>query len=204
MDAILETLSSLPDGVVYVLLAAGAALENLLPPVPADTFVLLGGFLAGRGALLAWVVFLVTWGSNVTSAMVVYAVGRRHGRTFFEEGLGRKVLTPHQLRRMGRFYRRWGTPAIFLARFLPGLRAVVPAFAGVSGRGALAVGIPVVVASAIWYGALVWLGASTGRNLEAILALLDRTNRLLLGGAVVVVVGVGVWWYRSRGRENGG
>lgn len=199
MDAVLAFLSGLPPAVVYALLGAGAALENLLPPVPADTFVLLGGFLAGRTAAVdAWMVFLVTWGCNVASALAVYGVGHRHGRTFFEEGLGRKVLTPPQLRRMRRFYQRWGTPAIFLARFLPGLRAVVPAFAGVSHQPFLPVAVPVALASAIWYGVLVWLGATAGRNLDTLVGWLADTNRVLLAVALAVGVAVGVWWWRSR------
>jgi hypothetical protein len=38
-----------------------AALENIIPPVPADTAVALGAFLAGRGTLNAWAVFGITW-----------------------------------------------------------------------------------------------------------------------------------------------
>lgn len=198
MDRALDLLTALPPAGVYGLLGAGAALENLVPPVPADTFVLLGGLLAGRGLLAAWTVFLVTWGCNVATALAVYGIGRRYGRTFFEEGVGRKVLTPRQLDRMRRFYRRWGTPAIFLARFLPGLRAVVPAFAGVSHRPFLPVAGPVVLASAVWYGVLVWIGAQAGRNLDTLLRWVANTNRVLLGVALVVAGALFWWWWRSR------
>lgn len=196
---VLDYLSRLPSPAVYALLGAGSALENLVPPVPADTFVLLGGFLAGRGAAIgAWTVFFVTWGCNVASALAVYGVGHRYGRSFFEEGLGRKVLTPPQLLRMGRFYRRWGTPAIFLARFLPGLRAVVPAFAGVTHRPFLPVAIPVALASAVWYGVLVWVGATAGRNVDTIVGWLGRTNRVLLAVAVLAAAAILAWWWRGR------
>lgn len=199
MDALLAFLTGLPPAAVYALLGVGAALENLVPPVPADTFVLLGGFLAGRTPRLgAWTVFLVTWGCNVATALAVYGVGHRHGRTFFEVGMGRKILTPGHLRRMRRFYRRWGTPAIFLARFLPGLRAVVPAFAGVSHQPFLPVAVPVVLASAIWYGVLVWVGAAAGRNLDTMVAWLAQTNRILLVVAVLIAGAIVAWWWRGR------
>ena len=35
------------------------------------------------------------------------------------------------------------------------------------------VGIPLAAASAIWYGALVWLGALAGRNFQAIIDFFD-------------------------------
>lgn len=207
VDSVLSFFTGLPPVLVYAVLGAGSALENLFPPVPADTFILLGGFLAGRGKVDAWTVFAVTWGCNVASALAVYGIGHRYGPTFFEVGLGRHVLTRHQLERLGHFYGRWGTFAIFFTRFLPGLRAVVPAFAGVTHRRFLPVALPLGAASAIWYGALVWVGATTARNLETIVAWLADANRWLLGAALVLVVAIGVWWWRSRrvghGPEHG-
>jgi membrane protein DedA with SNARE-associated domain len=198
VGAVLAFLGRLPAALIYAVLGVGAALENLVPPVPADTFVLLGGFLAARGRADVWLVWAVTWSFNVGSALLVYWIGHRHGRTFFEHGLGRHVLNEHQLERMQHFYRRFGPFAIFLTRFLPGLRAVVPAFAGVSHQRFLPVAIPVAAASALWYGAVVWLGATAGRNLEAILRTLEETNLVLLGVAALLGGGVAWWWVRTR------
>lgn len=188
----------LPSLLVYVVLALGAALENVIPPIPADTFVLLGGFLAARGRPDPWLVFVATWGANVASALFVYWIGYTQGPRFFEVGFGRHVLNVHQAERMRRFYARWGLTAIFLARFFPGLRAVVPGTAGLSHLGWWKVAPPLVIASGIWYGALVWLGFSAGRNLERVRALLDRVNLGLLIVSVAVFAAAGVWWWRTR------
>ena len=169
-----------------------------MPPVPADTFVLLGGFLAARGAANPWVVWGATWACNVTSALAVYGIGHRFGRTFFEEGLGRHALNDHQLTRMASFYRRFGVAAVFFTRFLPGLRAVVPAFAGVSHQRLLPVAVPLALASAIWYGALVWLGTVAGRNLERIVGWVEDANLLLLIVAGALFAGIAWWWIRTR------
>ncbi|MCH1403574.1 MAG: VTT domain-containing protein, partial [Candidatus Nanopelagicales bacterium] len=116
----------LPNLALYIALSLGAAVENLLPAVPADTFVAIGGVLAGAGDLTATWIFLGTWLCNVAGALFVYRMSHLHGPAFFERGLGRHVLKPHQMRRMSGFYDRWGTIAIFLSRFLPGVRAIVP------------------------------------------------------------------------------
>lgn len=200
VDAVLNFLIDLPSAAIYAVLGVGAAVENLFPPVPADTFILLGGFLAGRARLDPWAVFVVTWVCNVGSALLVYGVGRRYGRSFFELGMGRKLLDEGQLRRMDRFYRRWGGLAIFWSRFLPGFRSAVPVFAGVSRRPFVPVAVPLAAASAIWYGVLVWLGATTARNLETLLRWLRNTNRVLLVLAVVLTLLVAAWWWRSRRR----
>jgi len=198
LNAILSFLGGQGPFLLYLLLGLGSAVENLFPPIPADTFVLLGAFLAAGGRANAWTVFFVTWSANTTAALLVYWTGYRFGRPFFQAGLGRYLLNPNQLRRLGVFYERWGLPAIFFARFLPGLRAMVPVFAGVTHQRFLVVAFPVLVASGIWYGALVWLGATAGRNLHVVGDWLAGANRLLLGLAVLVVGGVLLWWFRTR------
>ncbi len=203
MNGLLDFFGRQGPLLLYGLLGAGAAVENFFPPIPADTFVLLGSFLAAGGAADPWIVFLVTWLANVAAALLVYWAGFRFGRPFFQVGLGRYLLNPHQLRRLGEFYLRWGLPAVFFARFLPGVRAMVPVFAGVTRQPFRLVAFPVVVASGIWYGALVWLGATAGRNLPAVWRWLVGTNRVLLAAAGVAALAGGVWWLRTR-RSAGG
>lgn len=198
MDALLDQLAALPAALIYLLLGAGAALENIFPPIPADTFVVLGGFLSSRIGLSLPVVMGVTWAANATSALIVYGVGRRLGPAFFERGLGRFLLNSGQLGRMRRFYARWGVRAIFFTRFLPGLRAIVPGFAGVVGESFPRVALPLTLASAIWYGGLAWIGALAGDNLDRVLTWLGGVNRGLLIFAGLIFIVVGIAWYRTR------
>lgn len=198
MSQLFHFVTSLAPALIYLLLGAGAAVENVIPPIPADTFVLLGGFLAALDRVDAWWVFLATWGANVGSALVVYGLGHRYGRPFFEQGWGQHLLNERQFARMRGFFDRWGFFAIFFTRFLPGFRAVVPVFAGVTHQPFVPVAVPLVAASALWYGGLVWVGATTGRNLDALLAWLEGVNRGLLAVAVVVALVLGVWWWRTR------
>ena len=114
------------------------------------------------------------------------------------QGWGRRVLKVQQMDRMTRFYERWGTWAIFWTRFLPGLRAVVPVFAGVTQQRFGSVAVPLAAASAIWYGTLVWLGALTGHNLEALSALLARSSGVLTVLAAVVLLVLARWWWRTK------
>src|SRR5687768_110578 len=113
-------LAGLPPLLVYVVLGIGAALENVMPVIPADTFVVLGGFLAAQGRADPVVVFLATWGANVASALAVYGAAWRYGPQFFSRGPGKRLLNPRQLHRLAVFYRRWGPWATFITRFLPG------------------------------------------------------------------------------------
>lgn len=201
VTTILAWAAGVPRFLVYAALGGGAALENVVPAVPADTFVLLGGVLSAAGGLGARWVFLATWVGNVASALVMYRVARTHGPVFFELGWGRHLLNDVQMKRMRGFYARRGVLAVFFMRFLPGLRAVVPVFAGVSRQRFLPVAVPIALASAIWYGALVWLGTLAGHNLDKVFALVANVNHVLLAVALVVGGAIGVWWWRTRHHE---
>ena len=200
MTDVVRWLESLPPGPLYGLITALAALENIVPPVPADTAVALGAFLAGRGVMNAWAVFLLTWLANVASAVAVYGLGRRYGRGFFRGRIGRKLLSEAVLAHITAQYRRHGSYGIFLSRLLPVWRAVVPPFAGVAGVPPVRALAPLVLASGLWYGALTFLVATAGANLETVLAGLARVNRGLGVVALGVLIFLAVWIVRRLKR----
>ena len=202
LDPVLVWLQDVSPYLLYAALGVGAAVENILPLIPADTFVLLGGFFAARGLASAEVVFLVTWAANVLSALVVYTLAYRYGDTFFQTRIGRYLLDPKQVGIVRRFYGRWGVPAIFYARFLPGLRAVTPVFAGLIRQRPVSVAVPLVLASGIWYGVLVWIGGFGGGNVDQLLGIQGRLNWTLTSIAGVIVVLLALWWLRSRRRHR--
>lgn len=196
---VLQFLEGLPPGALYLLIAALAAIENIFPPVPADSAVALGAFLAGRGTLDGWAVFAITWTANVGGAACVYGLARRHGRAFFRSSMGRKLLSPAVLVHVERAYERHGTYGIFFSRLLPVWRAVVPPFAGIAGLSPARTLIPVALASGLWYGALTFLVMRLGTDLEVVLAQLQRLNRGLAIGALVLLVAVGlIVWRRMK------
>jgi membrane protein DedA with SNARE-associated domain len=172
--------------------------ENVFPPVPADTFVLLGAFLSAAGRADPWLVLLFTWVPNVGSALLVYGLARRWGDHFFEHRIGRWLLHPGQLEQIDSFYFKWGPWAIFASRFLPAFRAMVPVFAGVTDLPLRRVFVPLAGASLLWYGLIVLLGSFAGRNLGRVLELFASVNTVLLVVAGVLIAAFLVWWWRTR------
>ena len=199
---IIELLVGLPPGVVYTVIGVLAAVENVFPPVPADTAVAVGAFLSTGGTISAWAVFGITWTANSLSAIGVYTAGRTIGRPFFRGRLGRRLLQPRAMAQLELAYEKHGTWGILLSRFIPGLRAVVPPFAGIAGLGAFRTVGPIVVASGVWYGALTYVAATAIREFQQIARLVQGANRVGLAIAGVAAAAGFFAWRRSRKRKR--
>jgi membrane protein DedA with SNARE-associated domain len=201
LDRLIDALASLPLVPTYLVLMALSAVENVFPPVPADTAVALGAFLARRGEVSVVPLALLCWLSNVASAAGTYLLARRHGRGFFETGWGKKLLPPAAMAALDHAYDRWGVVAIFASRFLPGLRAAVTPFAGVAGVSPLRALLPAAAASLLWYAFLAFAGYTLAANWDAAKDIVADTNRALGIAALVAALAITVWlWRRSRRR----
>ena len=68
MQGVQEWLAALPAMALYAVMFIAAALENVFPPVPADTVVAFGSFLAARGDGTILGAFAATLLGNMTGA----------------------------------------------------------------------------------------------------------------------------------------
>lgn len=202
LEALLGLISQVPVETIYLLIAAGAAVENVFPPVPSDVVVLVGALLADRGVLRADLVFLFAWLGNLLLGLGVYAAARMYGAGLFSTRWGRWLLRPAQLERMAIFYDEYGTLTVLVSRFFPVFRVLVPAFAGVSKLGFWRTAIPLAVATAAWYGALIGAGILLSRNLPRLVDALQTVNLSAAVVALVVAALLVALWWRSRHRDG--
>jgi membrane protein DedA with SNARE-associated domain len=204
IDQFLTWLVGLPPSELYGAIALLAGLENIVPPVPADTVAALGAFLAAQDVLDPWGVYFATLIPNVATAAGMFFLARTTGRAFQDTRLGRRFFAGATMRAVGRLYERHHFWGIFASRFLPGYRAVVAPFAGVVGLPAHRALAPVVLASAIWYGIVCFLGYHFGRNWHTVRHAL-RSASVVFGVVAVAVTAALVWtlWRRRRRGADG-
>ncbi len=200
MQDILAWLAGLPPAALYAALAVVSAAENLFPPLPADTVVAFGAFLAARGQATLLGAFFATWFGNVAGALLVYLLGRRYGAQYAHKWMARFGGGANEAR-LEAMYARRGILALFLSRFIPGLRALVPPFAGALRVPPVRAALAIAVASAIWYGIVTVIAYRVGSDWAALQARLrgaGATAALIAGAAAILAVG----WYLIRRRRS--
>ena len=100
--------------------------------LPGDSLLITAGLVAATGALNIWWLDGLLIAAAVTGDSVGYAIGRRLGPRLFtrEKSL---VFNPAHVERTRRFYERYGSKTIVIARFVPIVRTFAPVLAGVGG-----------------------------------------------------------------------
>jgi membrane protein DedA with SNARE-associated domain len=191
-QAIIDWLSGLPIGTLYLSIGVISAIENIFPPFPADAAVAFGSFLAARGQASPYSTFLVAWLGNLAGAALMYYIGRRYGSSAFMSRLERWAGKGAEQRLMA-LYGRYGLPALFVSRFLPAVRAVVPPFAGAMKLPVLPVAAAIAAASGIWFAFITFIAFRAGSNWEVLYATVLRSGKIIaLSAGLLIAVFVAI------------
>jgi membrane protein DedA with SNARE-associated domain len=201
LQSFLQWLAEWPPAVLYLVLALFAALENVFPPLPTDTVVAFGTWLAARGDGSAVGAFLSSWLGNVAGVAAMYEVGRRHGTTWMRRKFPRLADEQGEAR-LRSLYSRYGLAALVLSRFIPGVRALVPPFAGALRVPAFTAIAAMAVASGVWYGLISYLAWRAGSNWDAVTQMIARSGRVAAMVCLAVAVLAGLAWLVYQRRER--
>ena len=199
VDSIINSLSALPLPALYLAIFAISAIENVFPPFPADAVVALGSFLAARGTGSPVTTFLFAWMGNLLGAAFTFYMGRRYGSGPFLVRLERWVGQNAEARFMA-LYSRYGLPALFVSRFLPAVRSLVPPLAGAMRLPIIPVAFAVGGASGIWFAFVTWISFRAGADWDVLYARIVHSSKIVAvgGGILVVIIAVALWVRHKR------
>ena len=200
MDAVLAWLGSLPPAALYVILAVVAATENFVPPIPADVIVAFGSFLAAREQRSPIPTIIAVVVGNVGGALAMFALGRRYGADWIRRRM--RVMGEGAEQRVRHWYNKFGLPALFLSRFLPAVRAVVPPLAGAIRVPATGAIIAIATASTLWYATLAVLAYRLGSEWDRIASVIGefQTGAAIVAASIVALAAA-MWWLLRRRRS---
>lgn len=194
---LLDWLGNLPVALLYLVIGAAAFVENIFPPLPADTAIALGAFVAARGDSSAFGVWLATMIGNVGGAMMMYYVGHRFGMPWLQKKI--PAFKSGGAEKFEKQYAKYGIPGLVVSRFLPGVRAIVPPIAGAMHIGAVRAALSMGIASGVWYAIVCVLAFRAGANADALLAKVASSQKVFaIAAAAIVLVGVVIWLLKRK------
>lgn len=183
-------------------------LGNIGTPVGTEVVMPTAGALAAKGqfptlgTLPAWIlVALVGTVGEVCGATALYSVGYYGGLPFVHR-YGKYVgFKERELGHVQRFYQRFGSWAVLLARFVPFVRGVASLPAGLSRMPLPMFLFFTALGSVVFCFGLAYLGQVAGNNLDAITASLHKFAVLIVIAIVVLVVAM-VFMIRARSKKT--
>jgi membrane protein DedA with SNARE-associated domain len=184
----------------YLIVFLGVMLEGVGIPLPGETVLIAAGALAHRGSLTLWETMAFGGLGAVMGGQVGYCVGRFGGRPFVLRWGRYAFITPERLGRAERFFERHGGKAVFLARFITGLRVFGALVAGMSRMSWGKFTLYSVLGGVVWAMAAVTLGYFLWASVGLVEHWIGRIS-LLLAAALVIVV-VLRWSYRKAMRTR--
>jgi membrane-associated protein len=193
---VLASFLSAARDVGYPVLFALIAIETMGVPVPGETALFTGGILAASGHLEIEIVIAVAGAAAILGDNVGFLIGRRVGR--------RLLLAPGPFERHRRrvielgepFFARHGPKAVFLGRWITGLRITSAWLAGVNRMAWPTFLFWNALGGIAWATSVALLAYFLGRGAERIVHLAG------LGGAAAVVIAAAIAWLVLRRREG--
>ena len=174
----------------YPALALLTLVESVFPPVPSELILPLAGYLARQGDLQIWFAILAATAGAVAGALPLYYLGHRMGATGVSEWVEKKgrwvAVTPNELDRAQKWFRKHEGKAVFLGRLIPGLRSLVSIPAGTSKMPLSKFLAFTIAGSFIWSTALAFAGYALGAGYEMVDRVLDPVATVVIAGAVIM------------------
>jgi undecaprenyl-diphosphatase len=197
LQGLLEDVSNALGAWTYLLVGAFAFAETgafVGLVVPGETVMLLGGAVAGQGAISIYLLIAVAWFSAWAGDTTSFFLGRRLGREFVMRNGPRFGISHERFEKVEDYFSRHGGKTIFIGRFVSLVRAFAPFIAGSSGMRYRAFVPYSILGTGLWASAHILIGYFFSRSIDTAAKYAGK-GAFLLATLIVVIVGA-VWLVR--------
>ena len=178
--------------VAYFVICFAMFLENIIPPIPSEIIMPLGGFFVYQGDLNFYILVLFGLIGTVLGALPWYYLGR-----FLNEKKLAKVveskgkflgITSKDFNKSKLWFDKYGVSLVFWGRLIPGIRTLISVPAGIELMPLNKFLIWTTLGSLIWVIALTYAGFSLGENYIMIESYIDNYKFILKPLIICLVV----------------
>lgn len=200
IDELVQIAAGLPAWALVLGVFAAAYAEFIFPPIWGDVAMLLGFFLAGRGAAPLSLIFAAAVLAGVLGAATAYGLGRHYGAPILRKAL-RSREAEKNLDHLGDLFDRWGEPFLAINRFVPVARGMMVYGAGILELRFWRSMFWNAVGTLAYVGLLLGLGLFAARSWDALYSLFrDTMGWVGLAAGIVFLAGIAWVWRRASER----
>jgi len=191
LQGLLEDISEVLGAWTYLLVGVFAFAETgafVGLVVPGETTMLLGGAVAGQGAIDIYLLIAIAWFAAWLGDTTSFFIGRRLGRGFVMRHGPRVGISNERFERVEDYFSRHGGKTIFIGRWISLVRALAPFIAGSSGMRYRAFVPYSILGTGLWASAHILIGYFFSRSVNTAAEYAGR-GAFLLATLIVVMVG---------------
>ncbi|HEX8927932.1 MAG TPA: DedA family protein, partial [Actinomycetota bacterium] len=169
LQGLLEDLSHTLGAWTYLIVAVFAFAETgafVGLVVPGETVMLLGGAVAGQGAIDIYLLIAIAWFSAWLGDTTSFFLGRRLGRDFVLKHGPRFGISHERFEKVEDYFGRHGGKTIFIGRWISLVRAFAPFIAGSSGMGYRGFVPYSILGTGLWASLHILIGYFFSRSIE--------------------------------------
>ncbi len=176
----------------YLTICLAMFLENIIPPIPSEIIMPLGGFFVYQEKLNFFI--LVFWGlfGTILGSLPWYYLGRLVNEkklSRFLDKRGKYVgITSDDLDKSKRWFDKYGVSLVFWGRLVPGIRTLISVPAGMELMPFRKFLIWTTLGSFIWVAILTYAGFILGENWQIIDSYLDQIKYILKPILLLILV----------------
>ena len=169
--------------IAYVTICLAMFLENIIPPIPSEIIMPLGGFFVFQQKLNFYI--LVFWGllGTILGSLPWYYLGRLVNEKRLSNFLDKRGkflgISSNDLTKSKRWFERYGTSLVFWGRLVPGIRTLISVPAGIELMPLRKFLIWTTFGSLIWVALLSYAGYLFGENYPVIETYLDQIKYVI-------------------------
>ncbi len=186
-ETILNHISDLSPFWIYLTIFFFAFIENLFPPSPSDLVIVICGSLVGTSSLHLVPTFIFATSGSLLGFLTAFIIGWQFDKKIIHSGK-LKFINIESVEKVERAFARYGYYLIIANRFLPGTRAVISFFAGMSRLNVSKTTTLSLISASLWNAFLIYLGMTFGKNVDVIDGYLSTYSNIILiiTGAIIL------------------
>jgi len=178
--------------IAYLTICLAMFLENIIPPIPSEIIMPLGGFFVYQQKLNFYV--LIFWGllGTILGSLPWYYLGRLVNEKRLSNFLDKKGkylgISSNDLIKSKKWFERYGVSLVFWGRLVPGIRTLISVPAGIELMPLKKFLIWTTLGSLIWVALLTYAGYFLGEKYPIIEIYLDQVKYFVKPILILILI----------------